>query len=97
MEVLSFFEEHNFDNLYFNNTFGEDESSRDRHIKELFDNCGYACKTFTDQVLFEPGSIRTIENKAYSVFTPFKRSGLRNLILIYLILSTNMFLKIKKF
>ena len=76
LEVLSFFEEHNFDNLYFNNTFGEDESSRDRHIKELFDNCGYAYKTFTDQVLFDPGSIRTSENKAYSVFTPFKRRWL---------------------
>ena len=76
LEILSFFEEHNFDNLYFNNTFGEDENSRDSHIKELFNSSGYSCKTFTDQILFEPGSIRTIENKAYSVFTPFKRKWL---------------------
>ena len=76
LEILSFFEEHNFDTLYFNNTFGEDENSRDSNIKELFDNCGYPHKTFTDQILFEPGSIRTIENKAYSVFTPFKRKWL---------------------
>ena len=46
------------------------------NIKELFNESGYIYKTYTDQILFEPGSIRTIENKAYSVFTPFKRKWL---------------------
>ena len=41
IEILSFFEEHNFDTLYFNNTFGEDENSRDVKIKKLFDECSY--------------------------------------------------------
>ena len=77
-EILSFFEEHNFDTLYFNNTFGEDENSRDVKIKKLFDESNLSYKTFTDQILFEPGSIRTIENKPYSVFTPFKRKWLEN-------------------
>ena len=78
MEIHSFFEEHNFDTLYFNDTFGEDESSRDVKIKKLFDQSSFSYKTFTDQILFEPGSIRTIENKPYSVFTPFKRKWLEN-------------------
>ena len=78
VEIYSFFEEHNFDTLYFNNTFGEDENSRDVNIKKLFDENSFSYKTFTDQILFEPGSIRTIENKPYSVFTPFKRKWLEN-------------------
>ena len=78
MEIYSFFEEHNFDTLYFNNTFGEDENSRDIKIKKLFNESSFSYKTFTDQILFEPGSIRTIENKPYSVFTPFKRKWLEN-------------------
>ena len=78
MEIYSFFEEHNFDTLYFNHTFGEDENSRDVKIKKLFDESNFSYKTFTDQILFEPGSIRTIENKPYSVFTPFKRKWLEN-------------------
>ena len=78
IEIYSFFEEHNFDTLYFNNTFGEDENSRDVNIKKLFDENSFSYKTFTDQILFEPGSIRTIENKPYSVFTPFKRKWLEN-------------------
>ena len=41
-------------------------------------NAAISYKTFTDQILFEPGSIRTIENKPYSVFTPFKRKWLEN-------------------
>ena len=78
IEIYSFFEEHNFDTLYFNNTFGEDENSRDVNIKKLFDENSLSYKTFTDQILFEPGSIRTIENKPYSVFTPFKRKWLES-------------------
>ena len=78
IEIYSFFEEYNFDTLYFNNTFGEDENSRDVNIKKLFDENSFSYKTFTDQILFEPGSIRTIENKPYSVFTPFKRKWLEN-------------------
>ena len=78
IQICSFFEEHNFDTLYFNNTFGEDENSRDVNIKKLFDENSFSYKTFTDQILFEPGSIRTIENKPYSVFTPFKRKWLES-------------------
>ena len=77
-EILSFFKEHGFNTLYLNNSFGEDENSRDTNIKKLFDESGYIYKTFTDQVLFKPGSIRTGDDKPYSVFTPFKRKWIEN-------------------
>ena len=96
IEIYSFFEEHNFDTLYFNNTFGEDENSRDVKIKKLFDENSFSYKTFTDQILFEPGSIRTIENKPYSVFTPFKRKWLENFNIDLLDIEYKYFPKNKK-
>ena len=78
LKVQDFFVENKFDSLYFNKTFGEDENSRDNKIKEVFKKKNLKYKSFTDQVLFEPGSIKTGEGKAYSVFTPFKRKWLEN-------------------
>ena len=74
--LLKFFEDNNFDKLFFNNTFGIDENNRDSKIIKLFKAKNYEFEHFDDQVLFKPGSIQTNEGKPYSVFTPFKRKWL---------------------
>ena len=74
--LLKFFEDNNFDKLFFNNTFGVDENNRDSKIIKLFKAKNYEFERFDDQVLFKPGSIQTNEGKPYSVFTPFKRKWL---------------------
>ena len=74
--LLKFFEDNNFDKLFFNNTFGIDENNRDSKIIKLFKAKNYEFERFDDQVLFKPGSIQTNEGKPYSVFTPFKRKWL---------------------
>ena len=75
-EVIKFFENNNFDKLFFNNTFGVDENNRDSEIIKLLEDKRYEYEHFDDQILFKPGSIQTNEGKPYSVFTPFKRKWL---------------------
>ena len=75
-EIIGFFEDNNFDKLFFNNTFGIDENNRDAEIIKLFKDKNYDFEHFDDQILFKPGSIKTNEGKPYSVFTPFKRKWL---------------------
>ena len=45
--------------------------------KTLSDN-GIDYETFDDQVVYSPGTIKTKEDKPYSVFTPFKRRWIEN-------------------
>ena len=75
-QIIGFFEDNNFDKLFFNNTFGIDENNRDAEIIKLFKDKNYDFEHFDDQILFKPGSIQTNEGKPYSVFTPFKRKWL---------------------
>ena len=75
-EVIKFFENNNFDKLFFNNTFGVDENNRDSEIIKLLGDKRYEYEHFDDQIIFKPGSIQTNEGKPYSVFTPFKRKWL---------------------
>ena len=75
-EVIKFFENNNFDKLFFNNTFGVDENNRDSEIIKSLEDKRYEYEHFDDQILFKPGSIQTNEGKPYSVFTPFKRKWL---------------------
>jgi len=74
--ILNFFKENNFDTLYFNEAFGVDENHRDNRIKEIFNLHHLKYKSFNDQTLYDPGSIKTNDGKPYSVFTPFKRKWL---------------------
>ena len=83
-EIIRFFENKNFDKLFFNNTFGVDENNRDAEIIKLLEDKNYEYEQFDDQVLFSPGYIHTNEGKPYSVFTPFKRKWLEFFNLDYL-------------
>ena len=62
-EIIRFFENKNFDKLFFNNTFGVDENNRDAEIIKLLEDKNYEYEQFDDQVLFSPGYIHTNEGK----------------------------------
>ena len=83
-KILDIVKERSISNVYWNNMFGADESDRDKKVKDLLDKENIKNKSFNDQVVFEPGTIRTKEEKPYSVFTPFKRRWIENFNLDFL-------------
>ena len=64
--------------VYWNKMFGIDELNRDLSFENYLDKNNVGYKSFDDQVLFPPGSIKTNEDKPYSVFTPFKRKWIES-------------------
>ena len=64
--------------VFWNNVFGADEQKRDLDVKQVLQINNINYETFDDQVVFAPGTIKTGENKPYSVFTPFKRRWIEN-------------------
>ena len=64
--------------VYWNNVFGADEQKRDEDVKQILETNNINYETFDDQIVFAPGTIKTGENKPYSVFTPFKRRWIEN-------------------
>ncbi len=64
--------------VFWNNVFGADEQKRDLDVKQVLETNNINYETFDDQVVFAPGTIKTGENKPYSVFTPFKRRWIEN-------------------
>ena len=64
--------------VFWNNVFGADEQKRDSDVKQVLETNNINYETFDDQVVFAPGTIKTGENKPYSVFTPFKRRWIEN-------------------
>ena len=63
---------------FWNNQFGEDERLRDKKTRESLKKFNIDFESFDDQVVYEPGTLKTGQNTAYSVFTPFKRKWLEN-------------------
>ena len=60
------------------NMFGADENKRDLDVQKILSSNNIEHKTFDDQVVYSPGTIKTKEDKPYSVFTPFKRRWIEN-------------------
>ena len=58
--------------------FGTDENKRDQEVQKILNNNNIEYETFDDQVVYSPGTIKTKEDKPYSVFTPFKRRWIEN-------------------
>lgn len=64
------------DGLFFNREYEVNEARRDLAVTEAFESAGLTVRSFTDQVLIEPGTLRTTEGRWYTVYTPFKRAAL---------------------
>ncbi len=76
--VLSAAQANGCDSLYYNKEYELNESRRDAATAALFQKHHLAVHSFTDQIIFEPGQIRTGEGRFFTVFTPFKRAWIKH-------------------
>ena len=76
--IEQFIEKKNIKKVFWNNQFGEDEAIRDKLVKILLDKKNIDYETYNDQIIYEPGFLKTGQGLPYSVFTPFKRKWIEN-------------------
>jgi deoxyribodipyrimidine photo-lyase len=76
--IEQFIEKKNIKKVFWNNQFGEDEAIRDKLVKILLDKNNIDYETYNDQIIYEPGFLKTGQGLPYSVFTPFKRKWIEN-------------------
>ena len=77
-DLLTFLVEHKIDNVFWNNEFGVNESERDVAVEKNLNKNNIQTSRFNDQVIFEPGYLKTGQGNPFSVFTPFKRRWIEN-------------------
>ena len=87
--LIDIVNERSISKVYWNNTFGVDENKRDQEVKNILSNNNIDHESFDDQVVYLPGTIKTKEDKPYSVFTPFKRRWIESFKLDYLDIEFN--------
>ncbi len=92
-KIIEIVKERSINNVYWNNMFGADESHRDKKVIEALDKNNINNKSFDDQVVYAPGTIKTKEEKPYSVFTPFKRRWIENFKVDFLDIEFNYTVK----
>ena len=66
------------DKVFWNNQIGEDEKARDLKTIEFLSKINIEYESFFDQVVYEPGTLKTGQGGPYSVFTPYKRKWIEN-------------------
>jgi deoxyribodipyrimidine photo-lyase len=76
--IGKFIEKKNIDKAFWNNQFGEDEAVRDNLVQSELDSKNIEVSTLNDQIIYEPGFLKTGQGLPYSVFTPFKRKWIEN-------------------
>ena len=77
-DLSSFAAEQKIKHVFYNNEFGFNEKVRDRHSKNCLKKNNIQVSSFNDQVIYEPGFLKTGQGKPFSVFTPFKRRWIEN-------------------
>jgi len=60
--------------IHFNKEHEINESRRDEAVIAAFQRAGLEAFAHTDQVCFEPGTIRTGEGRFFTIYSPFKRA-----------------------
>ena len=76
--IEKFIEHKNINKIFWNNQFGEDEATRDNLVQRELESKNIIVSTFNDQIVYEPGFLKTGQDLPYSVFTPFKRKWIEN-------------------
>ena len=76
--IGEFIDKKNIDKVFWNNQFGEYETIRDRLVINYLDSKNINVNIFNDQIVYEPGFLKTGQGLPYSVFTPFKRKWIDN-------------------
>ena len=77
-DLSSFAVEQKIEHVFCNNEFGFNETVRDHSSKELLKKNNIQFSSFNDQVIYDPGFLKTGQGKPFSVFTPFKRRWVEN-------------------
>ena len=77
-DLCSFSVEHKIDKVFWNNEFGFNETKRDQSVIEALKKLNIQTSQFNDQVIYNPGFLRTAQGNPFSVFTPFKRRWVEN-------------------
>lgn len=72
-------ERHRCKQLCFNREYEFNEVSRDEEVTARLRRRGIEVRAFHDQMIVEPGTIRTQKGEPYSVFTPFWRNWSKHL------------------
>ena len=88
-KILDIVNERSISKVNWNNMFGADENNRDKEVKNILSKNNIEFESFDDQVVYSPGTIKTKEDKPYSVFTPFKRRWIENFNLDFLDIEFN--------
>ena len=88
-KILDVVNERSISKVYWNNMFGADENKRDQEVQKILSDNNIEYETFDDQVVYPPGTIKTKEDKPYSVFTPFKRRWIENFNIDFLDIEFN--------
>ncbi|WP_172830142.1 deoxyribodipyrimidine photo-lyase [Halopseudomonas salegens] len=65
--------------LHFNDEYGIHEQQRDDAVAATFERAGRSCQRYTDQLLFEPGSLLTQAGSMFKVYSQFRRLAYREL------------------
>lgn len=63
--------------LFFNREYEVNEARRDDAVRETLKAKGVECFAFDDQCVMAPGTVRTGEGRAFTVFTPFRNAWLK--------------------
>ena len=69
----------NAEALHFNNEYGLHEQARDEAVAAAFGEAGLACRRYTDQLFFEPGSLTTQNGTMYKVYSQFRKQAYASL------------------
>ena len=76
--IEKFIDKKNINQVFWNNQYGEDEAIRDKQVQHYLDSKNINVNTFNDQIVYEPGFLKTGQGLPYSVFTPFKKKWIEN-------------------
>lgn len=72
--LIALAKKHQCVELHFNKEHELNEARRDEAVAAAFQRAGLQAFAHTDQVCFEPGTIRTGEGRFFTVYSPFKRA-----------------------
>ena len=76
--ILKLANKYSIKKVFWNSQFGENELVRDIKISKSLDKANIGYQHHHDQVIYNPGTLRTGQDTPYSVFTPFKRKWIEN-------------------
>jgi deoxyribodipyrimidine photo-lyase len=78
--LLQLCDELDVSHLYFNKQYELDEQKRDEIVTESLSTIDVFCHKFDDQTIVPPGKICNLSGDQYKVFTPFKKTWLKEVV-----------------